>query len=197
MNTGKALYHFFKVSCNLEDANTQTTINEREIIKKYAANKKMAVEIGVFEGVNTLIIASELAKNGLLIGVDPFFKGKLGISYSKLITQNRLKKSKVHYKVKLLEMFSYDAALLVNEKVDFIFIDGDHSLEGIKRDWDDWSPKVKVGGVIALHDTSVPDHDPKVEELGSYLYFQSHIQFDDRFKHLEKVDSLNVLERVK
>lgn len=36
--------------------------------------------------------------------------------------------------------------------VDFVFIDGDHRYEGVKRDILAWLPKVKPGGVIAGHD---------------------------------------------
>jgi len=37
-------------------------------------------------------------------------------------------------------------------KVDFIFIDGDHSYEACKADIVAWAPYVKRGGVIAFHD---------------------------------------------
>lgn len=36
--------------------------------------------------------------------------------------------------------------------VDFLFIDGDHSYEGVKRDFYDYSRFVKQGGLIVLHD---------------------------------------------
>jgi predicted O-methyltransferase YrrM len=36
--------------------------------------------------------------------------------------------------------------------VDLLFIDGDHSYEGVRRDFDLYSPLVRKGGMIALHD---------------------------------------------
>lgn len=42
--------------------------------------------------------------------------------------------------------------LLGNEKLDFLFIDGDHSLDGVRRDFEDYSPLVREGGLIAFHD---------------------------------------------
>lgn len=36
--------------------------------------------------------------------------------------------------------------------IDFLFIDGDHSLTGVKQDFDMYSPLVKKGGIIAFHD---------------------------------------------
>lgn len=38
--------------------------------------------------------------------------------------------------------------------VDFLFIDGDHSYEGVKRDYHDYSKFVKPGGLIVFHDVS-------------------------------------------
>jgi predicted O-methyltransferase YrrM len=38
------------------------------------------------------------------------------------------------------------------EGIDFLFIDGDHSYEGIKQDFLNYTPFVKSGGVVAFHD---------------------------------------------
>jgi len=39
------------------------------------------------------------------------------------------------------------------EAIDFLFIDGDHSYEGVKADYERHKVKVRPGGLIALHDT--------------------------------------------
>jgi len=39
-----------------------------------------------------------------------------------------------------------------NDSIDFLFLDGDHSYEGVKKDLELWFPKVKKGGVIGGHD---------------------------------------------
>jgi predicted O-methyltransferase YrrM len=36
---------------------------------------------------------------------------------------------------------------------DFLFIDGDHSYEGVKQDFEMYSHLVTSGGLIAFHDT--------------------------------------------
>jgi predicted O-methyltransferase YrrM len=43
-------------------------------------------------------------------------------------------------------------ATQLNDEVDFMFIDGDHTYEGVKKDWELYSPMVRKGGVIAFHD---------------------------------------------
>jgi cephalosporin hydroxylase len=42
--------------------------------------------------------------------------------------------------------------LLGEEKLDFLFIDGDHSYEGVKADFEDYKGFVRPGGLIAFHD---------------------------------------------
>lgn len=44
--------------------------------------------------------------------------------------------------------------LLADDRVsfDFIFIDGDHTLEGVTKDYELYGPLVAPGGVIAFHD---------------------------------------------
>jgi predicted O-methyltransferase YrrM len=40
--------------------------------------------------------------------------------------------------------------------IDILFIDGDHSYTGVKKDYDTYSEFVKTGGLIAFHDVSIP-----------------------------------------
>jgi cephalosporin hydroxylase len=44
------------------------------------------------------------------------------------------------------------AGILKDEKLDFLFIDGDHSYEGVKADWDMYREFVRPGGIVAFHD---------------------------------------------
>ena len=192
---GNALIHYIRYRMGFDKPDTQTTERERQAIRKYAQDAKSCVEIGVFEGVNTITIAEAMNANGKLIGIDPFFKGRLGICYHEKIARHSLHKKKLTNKINLLPLFSFDAIKEVPDDVDFIFIDGDHSYEGFKRDWFDWSGKLATNGIIALHDTSIPEHDPTVKNLGSYKFFNEHVKLDNRFGILETIDSLNVLRK--
>jgi predicted O-methyltransferase YrrM len=192
---GNALLHYIKVLLGSEQGVTQTSEAERSTLIKYCKQALVAVEIGVFEGVNTVLIATHMPDKGVLYGIDPFFKGRFGICYSKLITLRSLKASRQVHKICLIEKLSFDAVDDVPDEVDFIFIDGDHSLEGIKRDWNDWSGKIRTGGIIALHDTAVPVFDPSRSALGSVQYFSEVIKYDQRFEVIEQTDSLHILQR--
>ena len=41
---------------------------------------------------------------------------------------------------------------LAGEPIDMLFIDGDHTYEGVKADYEMYSPLVREGGIIGLHD---------------------------------------------
>jgi hypothetical protein len=56
-------------------------------------------------------------------------------------------------RVEILRMDSLEAARRVGDRsLDFVFIDGDHSYVGCKRDIQAWAPKVKTDGWIGGHD---------------------------------------------
>lgn len=48
-------------------------------------------------------------------------------------------------------------AHLDGRRLDFLFIDGDHSYEAIKSDYESYSPLVRSGGLIAIHDVGYDD----------------------------------------
>jgi predicted O-methyltransferase YrrM len=42
--------------------------------------------------------------------------------------------------------------VLAGERVDVLFVDGDHTLEGVEADFRMYSPLVRNGGIVAFHD---------------------------------------------
>lgn len=53
----------------------------------------------------------------------------------------------------------FTLALLEEIEFDLIFIDGDHTYEGVRQDWLDYSSLVTLGGVVVLHD--IVKHRPE------------------------------------
>jgi predicted O-methyltransferase YrrM len=72
--------------------------------------------------------------------------------------------------------------LLRGRAIDFLMIDGDHTYEGVKRDWEMYEPLVTSGGLIAFHDILEHPEEPlcKVDELWNELA-QHHetVEFTD------------------
>jgi len=192
---GKAFLHFVKYFIGIDNAHTQTSVAERECLVKYVSGKKRILEIGVYEGATTKILADNMLPKGKLFAVDPFIPGRLGVCWGRYVARREIKKSSGWHNVQFIEKYSHEAAGIIDGEFDLVFIDGDHSLEGITCDWADWSGRVVAGGLLALHDTQVPAYNAKVKDLGSYKYFKSHIQSDQRFEIVEQVDSMSVLRR--
>lgn len=55
-------------------------------------------------------------------------------------------------RVKVLKMDSAVAHEHINEELDFVYIDGDHTYFAVKRDLNNFWDKLRVGGVLAGHD---------------------------------------------
>jgi len=55
--------------------------------------------------------------------------------------------------ITLLRTFSSEAAREIPDRsLDFVFIDGGHTYDEVTRDLEEWSPKVRSGGLISGHD---------------------------------------------
>ena len=52
----------------------------------------------------------------------------------------------------MIKKFSYDAYEDCLQKISALFIEGDHSYEGVKHDITHYEPRVVFGGIIAFHD---------------------------------------------
>jgi len=79
--------------------------------------------------------------------------------------------------------------LLKNQKLDLLFIDGDHRYEGVKKDFEMYGPLVKKNGIIAFHDIAV--HTP---ELDCQVYrFWNEIKKDYNFREIVKEGDPNSL----
>jgi predicted O-methyltransferase YrrM len=72
-------------------------------------------------------------------------------------------------------------ALLNGDELDFLFIDGDHTYEGVKSDFETYGDLVRNNGLIALHDI-VPG---PATSVGGVPQFWNQIKHD--FEHTEFV----------
>lgn len=73
--------------------------------------------------------------------------------------------------------------LLNGRQLDFLLIDGDHTYEGVKQDFDMYAPLVKEGGIVAFHD--IVKH-PHAEGSQVDLFWR---QVQDEYDHREFVEN--------
>src|SRR5205814_7117978 len=148
-------------------------------------------------GVTTKILRAAMAPDGILLGVDPYLKGRFGFSVQRVIAQRemaRVTKGTMEWQ----RMTGVDAARLYaashGPPPDFIFIDGDHSYEGLRGDWEAWNPLVAPQGIIALHD-SCSSGERNIGDAGSVIFTREAILPDPRFRLVETVDTLTIMSR--
>ncbi len=187
--------HYIGYLLGLTQPTTETTSEERACLEKYANNKRKLVEIGVSHGVNAKIFRSVMKEDGVYIAVDPyirFFFGIRGYGWARRIAHaevNKVKRGSVVWVEDLGENAAHLPTIRHLLPIDFVFVDGDHSYEGLKGDWKAWSTNIVPGGIIALHDSRNRDN------CGSERYTNEVILKAQNFTVVDKVDSLTVLKR--
>lgn len=135
---------------------------------------RTVLEIGTMAG-GTLWLWCQIAyPTAHIISVDlpngPFGGGYAAEDVPKFLTYTKHQQS-----MQLFRMDSHDPLTLASvkrylaikkRKVDLLFIDGDHTYEGVKQDFGMYGPLVSDDGLIVFHDivkhTGVPDCDVDV-----------------------------------
>ena len=93
-------------------------------------------------------------------------------SDAKIITidrKNYIGDDNIGENVTKMIMDSAQAAREIDVAPDFIFVDGDHEYEGVKKDIESWTPKLKKGGIIAFHDFN--NVNPAIDPDGVLINF--------------------------
>jgi len=123
---------------------------------------KVGAEIGVYKGEFT----KKLCKTGMKIyGIDPWIvyknyrKHPKELPYDELY--NNTKKLLEPYNCIIIKKTSIDALEdFEDESLDFVYIDGNHSLPYITQDIYEWYRKVKKGGIVSGHDYCLTGKNP-------------------------------------
>jgi hypothetical protein len=162
---------------------------ETACLVEYARNKRRLAEIGVWEGGTTKMLRQVMASDGVLFAIDPFPGGRLGVSYQRPIAHGEVRRIPNGTVVWLRTTGSQAASdpRVVTAPFDFIFVDGDHTFEGLQADWEAWAPH--ASDIIAFHDV-IGDPDQ-----GSVRFARERIFTDPRFAVLKTVGCLAVLKR--
>ena len=106
-----------------------------------------AAEIGCLYGLSSSVLMEAMGDRGELYSVDNFcVQGEDAKRFMTTITMPK------YPRIHLIEADSKKAGYEFEEKLDFLFIDGNHQDEGILNDLKYWVPKVRSGGLVAFHD---------------------------------------------
>lgn len=135
----------------------QIRFTEAEYLYRLGRRKGNLVEIGCLHGRSTsVLVQASSVFNAKVTSIDPFYvtpNTNQQSTYENWV--NNL--SKVGLKApRMLAVESHAAAAEYQDEISFLFIDGAHDYEHVREDIADWTPKVKVEGVIAFHDMFMP-----------------------------------------
>ena len=112
------------------------------------------VEIGCLDGFSTahILACSKLR----LTSIDPFIPDSMA---SHLVgSRARFDDNIAPWKDRstLIEDYSWNVAGRWRTALEFLFIDGDHLYPSVLRDLEEWTPHLKTGGILAMHDSRMP-----------------------------------------
>jgi predicted O-methyltransferase YrrM len=102
------------------------------------------VEIGRFHGGSTVLLAHAIGSGGFLASIDINHRKDPAI-------RDLLTRLGMNDRVRL-RVGSSQKVGLPKYPLDFVFIDGDHSYEGVKADQERWGAAVRPGGFVIHHD---------------------------------------------
>ncbi|ODS30006.1 MAG: translation elongation factor P [Candidatus Scalindua rubra] len=153
------------------------------------------VEVGSYRGRSTVALGRGSLDGGMVpvYAIDPHeeFTGILGGSFGPAdrgaFFQTMLATSCYHV-VRLINLSSEQLSPNWNQKISLLWIDGDHSYEGVKRDFDCWLPHLTLGTFIAFDDSK----DPK---LGPYRLIEELLE-TGKFDKVREVGKISVLKFV-
>jgi cephalosporin hydroxylase len=139
----------FQFACDVLGPHQKRSEIERLIEFAQARNPKTALEIGMAEAGTTFLLKERISSLNLLMGVD--------IHLHNVFILEAFNRRGCH-----LRFFEGDSSSqqikkgvvdsLAGRKLDLLFIDGDHSYEGVKSDFENYKALVSEGGMIIFHD---------------------------------------------
>ena len=121
-----------------------------------ALRPEKVMEIGTFKGGTLCVLCRLSSPTADIISVD-LPSGKFGGGYGAIYSLLYRSFCKYFQAMHLIRGDSHSEEILtkvksITQSLDLLFIDGDHTYEGVKRDFFAYSPLVRAGGVVAFHD---------------------------------------------
>lgn len=134
---------------------------EAELLCGLARDAGRVLEIGVYEGSSAVELVRAMRADGELHLIDPYGHHPhalpQGWGATEWATKRVVRRAAGRDRAGGVEVIwhialSGDVGASWTQPLDLVFIDGDHSEEGARTDWDAFSPHVVAGGHVALHD---------------------------------------------
>lgn len=115
-------------------------------------------EIGSFQGGSSCCLAAGVAdKNATLHCIDTFMAENMNAEQQRDTYQQFLANTNAYtHIIQVHRGYSYDVVGDFTQPLDLLFVDGDHSWEGVTTDLKLYVPLMKPNGILVMHDTAYP-----------------------------------------
>lgn len=132
-------------------------------------NAQTVVEVGVREGHYSKFILDN-TKVKKLYAVDPWEYNPELANPEQAYAQCRDFLSPHGLRAEMVKGYGPEVcSKFENESLDFVYIDGMHVYDSVKRDIEGWYPKIKTGGIIAGHDYHSGDWPGVVQAVDEFI----------------------------
>lgn len=121
------------------------------LLDKYKKSNLVGVELGVDYGINVRNVIKMLSIEKMYL-VDPYDQTLDGVTGDIRYASAQKFLSKYNQKIQFIRKKSTDAINDIPNNLDFVYIDGNHKYELVKKDIELYYPKVASGGIIGGHD---------------------------------------------
>ena len=135
---------------------------------------RVGVEIGTYLGESAALWCS-VAKKLKLTCIDPYrvYNARIYAETQEEIYQTACKNLE-SYNATIMRLPSEEAAAkFENDSLDFLHIDGDHGFDACVMDLILWVPKVRIGGLILVHDYTILQGPGVIRAVDSYTHCHS------------------------
>jgi len=136
---------------------------------------KLTVELGSFNGFSFFCFCQELSESqidGQAVAIDTWEGDKHADFYGEEVYRSvKAIRDKKYPDMAILirSRFEDAVAQFKDSSIDLLHIDGLHTYEAVKNDYETWLPKLSDSGIILFHDTQVRDADFGVWKLWSEI----------------------------
>ena len=142
-----------QIICHIPSAWTEHKYFAEWVVKR--KNPEVIVDLGVDYAYSTFCFAS--AGIGHVYGID-FFEGDEWTGIRNTLDQVKEKQKELELKnITFIKGYFDDVVKDWELPIDILHIDGFHSYEVVKNDYEKWSKFVKDDGIILFHDTCAQD----------------------------------------
>ena len=148
--SAKNFYHFASTALPSHQLENEI-VPFLDFVKK--RQPKVVCEIGTAEGGTNFLLSNTIKSVQHIIGMDLYVHNRAKLKY---FSKPKLRQSFFDGNSHSNNISEQVKSVLKGELIDLLFIDGDHTYNGVKQDFECYRPYIAQGGLVAFHDI-IPD----------------------------------------